>query len=302
MDNNPMPKTSSRVRRPPKRLVDSQQIRFATYSQFHGKYEPVGSDYLRVGQLIKYWPEADLYKYGENPEVLIFTKVFVSQDYQFPKHFQGFKILDICDPMWLEGFNVVETAQCMNAVTCPTEPLAEFIRQFHDNVIVIPDRFDLEIIPAPHKHLNEAKTVVWFGYSQNAELLRPALRLIEELGLSLICISNDDNLIRSWVLNRDKYKFKKYNEETIYRDLQQADFAVLPEGNRPEDVFKSNNKTIKANLAGLPVAKTADDMRFYMNPKERQKWVDNNYAKIQGDYSIKRSIEQYKAIINDQSS
>lgn len=275
-------------------------IRFFTYSMFHGKADPVGSDFIRVMQLIKYWPEAELYKYGENPDVLIFNKVFASQDYKFPIHFENTKILDICDPMWLEGHNIVETAQAMDAITVPTEPLAEFIRQFHSNVIVVPDRFDLDILPEPKVHKGKAKTVVWFGYSHNAELLKPAIPLIEELKLNLLIISNDDPIANRWGL-RDKkeyYTYKKYNEDTIYEDLQAADFAVLPDGFRPEDKFKSNNKTIKANLAGLPVAKTPEEVKEYMEGKNRRLWFDTNYGLIKQEYDVRNSVKEMKAIIN----
>ncbi len=276
-------------------------VRFFTYSQFHGKYDPVGSDYLRVHQLIKYWDEAELYKYGENPDVLIFTKVFIAQDYKWPKHFQGIKILDICDPMWFEDANIVETVREMDAVTCSTEALAEFIRQFHRKVIVIPDRFDLEVIPAPKKHLMHAKTVTWFGYRHNAELLRPALKLIEELNLNLIVIANDNpvELQGNTYREHELYRYLKYQESTIYDNLLKADFAVLPDGNRPEDQFKSNNKTIKANLVGLPVAKTADEVRLYLDQEERKAWFENSYDIIQSEYDIRKSVEQYKEIIDE---
>lgn len=274
-------------------------VRFFTYSQFHGKTESVGSTFLRVDQLIKYWPEAGLYKYGENPDALIFQKVFSSPDYQFPQHFEGKKILDICDPMWLEGASVVETCHAMDAVTCPTESLADYIRQFYSNVFVIPDRFDLEVIPEPKKHIAQAKSIVWFGYSHNAELLKPAIALIEELKLNLIIISNDDPIVNRWGLRdkKDYYTYIKYKEDTIYDELQKADFAILPDGNRPEDFFKSNNKTTKAQLAGLPVAKTPEEVRQYLDPKERQAWFDNNYAKIQLDYDVRQSVKEMKGLI-----
>lgn len=280
---------------------DKQSVRFFTYSQFHGKYTPVGSDQIRVHNLIKYWPEANLYKYGEKPDVLIFTKIFPSQDYQFPKHFPGIKILDICDPMWMEGFNVVEMVQAMDAVTCSTKHLADFIRQFHNNVHVVDDRYDIEILPEPRKHLNEAKTVTWFGYSHNSDLLRPALSLIDELDLNLFVLSNDDPIFNRWMKRErtDFYKYQPYAEDSIWVDLQKADFAILPEGHRPVDPFKSNNRTTKANLSGLPVAKTPEELRDYINPKNRQTWLDNNYANIKKEYDCRRSIEQYQEIINE---
>lgn len=275
-------------------------IRFFCYSQYHGKTEPVGSDYIRVHQLIKHWPDADLYKYGEFPDCLIFTKVFLSQDYRFPEHFENKKILDICDPMWLEGHAIVETCQAMDAVTCPTEALADYLRQFTKNVVVVPDRFDLDVIPEPKQHNGEAKTVVWFGYSHNSELLKPAIPIIESLGLKLLIISNDDPIVNRWGIRdkKDWYTYKPYNEATIYQDIQEADFAILPDGFRPVDVFKSNNKTIKANLAGLPVAKTKEDVELYMSGEARQDWFDNNYAIIAKEYDVRNSVKQMQELIS----
>lgn len=274
-------------------------IRFFDYSHFHGKSEAVGSTYLRVNQLIKYWPEAGLYKYGENPEALIFQKVFASPDYQFPINFKGVKILDICDPMWLDGFNVVETCNAMDAITCPTESLAEFVRQFHNNVIVVPDRFDIELLLEPKKHNDQAKTVVWFGYSHNIETLKPAVNLIQELGLELIVISNEDPMVIGWGKNKDHwYAYKKYNEGTIWEDIQRGDFVVFPDGFRPIDIFKSSNRTIRANLCGLPVARDADEVRLYIDPNERRKWFDENYATIKEEYDVRKSVKQYKNIIS----
>lgn len=273
-------------------------IRFFDFSRYHGK-SAQGSTFIRVHQLIKYWPDAELYKYGENPHVLIFQKVYVSPDYKFPEHFGGVKILDICDPDWMDDAAIVETCNSMDAITTSSEYMAEFIRQFHDNVIHVPDRFDVDILPKPKQHKDKAKTVVWFGYSHNAENLKPAIALIEELGLNLLIISNDDPIANRWGIRnkQDYYKYVKYNEDTFYDDIQQADFAVLPDGFRPVDPFKSNNKTVKANLAGLPVAKDADEVRLYMEAEERRKWFDENYDIIKQEYDVRKSVEQYNDII-----
>ena len=276
-------------------------VRFFTFSQYHNKKPVAGSTNIRVNQLIKYWPGADLYQYGEFPETLIFQKVYIAEDYKWPAHFEGVKILDVCDPDWLEGVAIVESAHAMDAITCPTEPLAEFMRQFHRNVHVVPDRFDIDVLPDPKVHKGEAKTVVWFGYSHNAECLKPAVNKILELGLNLIVISNDDPMIQRWTtLEKDDfYTYIKYDEETIYEDLKKADFALLPEGSRPVDIFKSNNKTIKANLAGLPVARTAEDMDLYMAESARIEWQKKNYNKIEEDYDVRKSVEEMQQIIKD---
>ena len=281
-------------------------IRFFTFSQFHNKIPAAGSTHIRVSQLIKYWDEAELYKYGENPDVLIFQKVYAAQDYQFPRHFENIKILDLCDPDWLDGVSgVKETIDCVDAVTVSSKALQTFVQQMTDKPVVhVPDRFDISVIPKPKKHSGEATTVVWFGYRHNAGALRYAMPLINELGLDLIVISNDDPMAWQWIpgeagdkFREDHYKFLGYREETIYYDLQRADFAILPKGDRPQDPFKSNNKTVKAILAGLPVAKDVEQVKGFINPGIRRDYLEAHYRETIEAYDVKRSVEQYQELI-----
>lgn len=267
---------------------------------FHNR-QGLGSTFIRVHQLLKYWPEAQLYKYGENPDVLILQKVYCTPEYKFPAHFKGKKILDMCDPDWLNGLTLVkETIDCVDAVTVPTEALAEFIRQLTDKpVVVIPDRFDMKNLPKPKKHTGKAKTVVWFGYRHNSELLRPALRVIDEMGLDLIVIADDEPFLYQWSKRKqgDWYQYVKYDESTFYETLKKADYCLLPRGMRPQDHFKSNNKSVKAKLAGLPVAYTAEDMQKFADPEARQKAISSEYAKIVEEYDVRKSVKEMKELI-----
>lgn len=277
-------------------------IMYFDFGRFHGKDGVQGSTYIRMVQLEKYWPELSKYKYGANPEVLIFQKVYMSPDYSFPKNFEGIKILDICDPDWLDDYAIVETSRHMDAVVCPTQPLVDFISQFHPNVNLVPDRFNVDNLPKPKKHEGKAKTVVWFGYSHNAELLKLAMGRLDELGLNIIIVSQEDPIVDRWSMRdrKDFYTFIKHPQgDDIYKELQKADFAILPEGFRPQDVFKSNNKTVRANLAGLPVARTSEEVDRYMDGKQRQLWVDTNYGLIKEQYDVRRSVEDYKRIIKE---
>jgi len=98
---------------------------------------------------------------------------------------------------------------------------------------------------------------------------------------------------------KDLYTFIKYSEETFYQEIQKADFAVLPLGSRPQDAFKSENKTVKAQLAGLPVAKDADDVRRYMKAKERQLFIDNDYVNIKQEYDVRKSVKEMQELIEN---
>lgn len=282
-------------------------VRIFDFSKYHGKYPDSGSTHIRVNQIIKHWPEADKYSYGEHPDVLIFQKVYCTPDYKFPAHYPGIRILDCCDADWLDGLtSIAESVNAVDAVTCSSDNLTNFIKQLTDKpVITVPDRFDVSLIPDPKKHRGKAKTVVWFGYRHNAETLRPAMQAINAKGLNLLVIAEDDPLAWSWLprnsyeeFRAKRYSFIKYNEDTIYYDLQRADFCLLPNGMRPVDYYKSNNKTIKAMLAGLPVAYTGDEMDYFMDGKVRQNWINERYESTFKEYDCRNSVEQYKQLIH----
>lgn len=277
-------------------------VRYLTYSMFHNKDPVVGSTFIRVNQLLKYWPQAKLYKYGENPDAMIFQKVYTSYDYKWPQHFEGIKILDICDPDWMENMDVADTARAMDAITCPTEAMANFMRQLTTApVYVVPDRWDIDpkVLNPPKQHRMKAETVVWFGYSHNADILKPAIRTLNELGLKLLIISNDDPLLHRFDSRdpKDYYTYKKYSQDTIDELLHEADFALLPSDYRPQGRFKSNNKTTKAILAGLPVATDGDELRLYINAEARSDYMRKNYATIKEEYDVRKSVNQMKEII-----
>lgn len=282
---------------------NKDMIRFFDFSVFHNKRPPAGSTKIRVRQLIKYWPEAGLYKYGENPDVLILQKVYVNNDYKFIKHFENIKILDICDPDWLDGLPIKETIDAVDAVTCPTTELAEFLKQMTDKPVrVIADRFDLEQVPPAKEHTGRAKRVVWFGYRHNAEFLKSVVPLIKEHNLELLVISNDDPITYQYDKDiRPLYTYKKYpeDEKEFYKLMQTADFAVMPKGNRPQDRFKSNNRKTKSILAGLPVANNKEEFYKYLDPEPRNEYIKQNRDKILRDYDCRVSVKDYKELIQE---
>lgn len=286
-------------------MMDS--VAFQTFEQFHGK-QNIGSTRIRVHQLLKYWPEACLYTYGLHPQTLIFQKVYCTEDYKFPDHYPGIRVLDVCDPDFLDGALVRETSDAMHAIVTPTEHLAAFFRQLTDNpVVVIPDRYDLEDFPPPKEHTESAKTVIWFGYRHNIETLKPAMDLINKCGLNLIVVADDDPMPWQWLgadmqeFRYARYKFIKYDTDPkkVHQDIQLADFAVLPKGTRPQDVFKSDNKATRAILCGIPVAYNSDDVRALISPENRSKFMAERYEQTREDFRVEKSVSQYQELITE---
>jgi hypothetical protein len=236
---------------------------------------------------------------------MIFQKVYVGKDYKVPVTFPALKILDICDADWLgSGVLIKETVDAVNAVVVPTEPLAEFLRQLTDKPVrVIKDRFDLSEFPNRKVHRGKAKTVVWFGYRHNAEALKLAVQSFERRGLKLRVIADQDPIASRWASKPEEfaknYTYKKYLPDTVYSEIQKADICVLPKMTRPQDRFKSENKSVIAQLLGIPVAYNAEELDELMTAEQRNRHIDTIYGKLKQEYDCRLSVKEYKELIDE---
>lgn len=281
----------------------SNTIRFMTFEKYHGK-TGIGSTRIRVHNLIKYWDEADLYKFGENPDVMIWQKVYTTFDYKFQEHFKGIQILDICDPDFRDGPDIFikETLDNMDAVVVPTKNFQELLQPMTDTPVrLIKDRFDLSEFPTPKKHSGKAKTCVWFGYAHNATSLKFAVQSLERRGLDLLVVADEDPTAYRWADKPDeymnKYKWVKYQHPEAYNEIQKADICVLPDNIRPWDRLKSENKTVIAQLLGLPVAKDAEQLEQLLEADQRAAAIDAVYGKLKEEYDCHKSIDKYRELI-----
>lgn len=280
-------------------------VRFHTFEAYHAK-RGVGSTRIRVHNLLPHWPEAGLYKFGEKADVLIFQKVYCTYDYKLPANYPGITILDTCDPDWWETPNIYicETVRAVDAVVVQSQKMFDFISQMTNKPVkIIKDRFNIEDFPEKKKHAGPIKTAVWFGYYHNAELLKYAVPSLEARGIDLIVVADRDPFASTWAHDskayEKKYKFIKFQQETLYSDIQKADICVLPKGFRPQDEFKSENKTIIAQLCGLPVINNSDQVEGFMDPDKRNQHIDSIYGKIKADYDCRNSVKEYKELINN---
>ena len=245
-----------------------------------------------------------MYKYGEKPDVLIFQKVLMTYDYQLHKHFEGIKILDICDPEWSQSPDVLlkGTLDNVDAVVVPTQEWADYLLTMTDKPVrVIRDRFDLSELPKPKSHHGVIRNAVWFGYSHNSLSMEFVVRSLERRGIGLIAVSDNDPMLWRWAEDKEKYqkkyKYLKYEHPKAYKDIQEADIAVLPLGKRPFDRFKSENKTILAQLLGLPVVNDSEELEKMNNPANRNNAID--FGKLKAEYNVKKSIREWKELIRE---
>lgn len=286
-------------------MPNNQIIKFFLFEQYHGKRD-VGSSRIRGHNLLKYWDEASLYQYGDKADVMIYQKVYTTYDYKFQEHFPGIQILDVCDPDWKDSPDIFikETLDLMDAVVVPTQAMHDYLVQMTDTPVkIIKDRFDMAEFPPRKKHVGQPKTIVWFGYSHNAESIRFAIPSFEKRGLDLVVISNEDPACFRWAQNQNDYKdhytYIKYEHPKAYKDIQLGDVCVMMPGLRPLDLFKSENKTVISQLCGLPVATNADELEKLFDAEARNEQIAQVYDKLKQEYDCRKSVEEYKELIEE---
>jgi glycosyltransferase involved in cell wall biosynthesis len=277
------------------------RIGFATFENFDNRpYNSIGSTRIRARWLMKHWPEAEEYKIGRKYDVIIFQKVYWKN---MMEAFEGIKILDLCDPDWLEGKPVVEYANLADAVVTSSQALADYIKQFlpKKKVVCIPDRVELSEYPYLKKEHNEQlKEVVWFGYSQNFRYVQMAFDALMRRNMNLTCLTDRVVEVPAGYVGMT-VKSETYRQETIAQDLAKFDLVLLPD---PKEIdergkFKSDNKTLQSWAVGMPVARIESDLDRLLTKEAREKEGKEKRELIEKEYNVTKSVEEYKKLIKE---
>lgn len=258
--------------------------------------DSVGSSRIRGRWLIKYWSDAEEYVIGKEYDVIIFQKVYWEN---MAKEFKGIKILDICDPDWLEGKPVLEYTDSMDAIVTSTKPLADYMKKFRlkSNIICIPDRVDLSEHNKKTKHEGRASKIVWFGFSQNIHYIYKTFPDIIKKNLELTVIS-DQPFNPPLQYQSLKVVNIPYSYPNVHREIIKSDMVLMPE--TTDDLrggFKSNNKTLTAWALGMPVVKVPEDLDRFMDENERQKEADLRYKEVVEKWNVTQSVVEYRQLI-----
>ncbi len=275
------------------------RIGFITFEQFHGR-QNIGSTRIRVKNLCKYWEEAEISNMAGKYDVIVYQKVYWIEH---AEKFKGIKILDLCDPDWLHwGNRVKQMIDLCDAVTTSTLELAKAVVQFTDKPVwYIPDRLDPVMFEGrKKKHKGRAKSVAWYGYSENFPVLNPAIPGLIKQGIEqLIVIASRRSPYKVPKQYEGKIEVVNYpwTEETANGDIMKADIVINPRSNKARWKFKSNNKTINAWALGMPVAHNEDELKYLLNPDNRQKEADSRMAILKEKYNILDSVKEYKNLI-----
>lgn len=273
------------------------------FEQFLGKKD-VGSSRIRGHWIVRNWQKAgadlgeiETFKFGAKYDAVIFQKAYFVE---FAKAFDGVKILDICDPDWLDwSYRFKEMIEEVDAVTCSSLALTKAISKFTQKpVYFIPDRVDTENFPAPKEHVGPTKAVAWFGYSQNFPILDSCLKALMKHGLDLIVIS-DGVYVPPAAFKEVKVQNFPFNEQHYMDDIQKADLVLNPVYSKGKWKYKSTNKTSIAQALGMPVAQTGEELDALMTEEARKKAAEQGLQNVRDHFDISLSVIDYKDVIQE---
>lgn len=280
------------------------KIGIITYEQFENRRkDSVGSSRLRGTWLMNHWEDLQRWHISRKYDAVIFQKAYFTR---YMRAYDGIKILDLCDPDWLQQRPVVESIVECDAVTVASQQLAEYVGSMTDRpVYYIPDRVDLDMFPDQKVHTGQARRAVWYGYSDNFKMVDATLFTLKKLGLGLTVISDTPYYPTSSVQGIDEawiaqnIKNIKYDQELLSHDIMDADMVLNPKSEVGKFKFKSENKTVIAWAMGMPVAKTAEEMEHFMIAENRTAEANARLIEVRKFWDIRTSVQQYKDIIAD---
>lgn len=281
----------------------NKNVALCTMEKFDNRMtNSVGSSRIRMRWMLPYWEEAEEYVIGKKYDVMVFQKVYWAE---MMDAFEGVKILDICDPDWLENKPVFEFVDKVDAVVTSTPALAEYMQKLRPNkkhILCIPDRVYMpEAVPVKQDYGEQLKKVVWFGYSHNSHYLANTFNELILRGLELVCIS--DAPIEPPLIYRNHLKLTNvpFNYATINQEIVKYDAVLLPETKDVDEKgkYKSDNKTLQAWALGMPVIKVPDDIAKFMTAEQRKAEGLEKRKLIEDKFDVKYSVDEYKALIKE---
>lgn len=268
-----------------------------TFEQYEGRKE-IGSSRIRGRWLADNWDEAEIFVQGQKYDVVLYQKAYWCEHAEV---FNGIKILDLCDPDFLHwGYRTKQMIDLCDAVTTSTEALAEAVRKFTDKpVVCISDRMDLGYHKIKKIHSGKAKNVVWFGYSDNFEMLKPVIHFLIKNNLNLIVVSNKDYKLQANQAGRLEVTNYRWTESTVNENIIKGDIVINPKSSKGKWKYKSNNKSLTAYALGMPVARNIEELVKFIDCDERIKEVEKRTQELKEKHDVRISIGEFENLIKD---
>lgn len=267
---------SSRYRiRQYKQVLKDMNIIVEDYYSKEGRYPPP-EKYKRLLWLSKTMTErfkqVNIYK-KKDYDITILQREMISTLKTFESFIKKPYIFDVDDSIHLgkRAKNIIDIAKNADSVICGNQYLADFYRQYSDNIYILPTAVDTEIyIPLISNKTNKSNNIVigWIGTSGNHRFLykiENALKYILEnnRNTKLLIISNLEPEFNVSI----NYEFINWTEENEIRDIQKIDIGLMPLDYSGMSLGKCSFKMLQYMACGIPVVVTPVGMNIEVMDK-----------------------------------
>lgn len=217
---------------------------------------------------------------------------------------------DVCDPAW--WFNPADAREAVEAtdgVVASCWPLADDFAQWSGRKAhMIPDRLWLEHFTHTRQH-EETRPVrlIWFGSAQNRIALYAAGASLSRLRANghEVTLTIFDNAPESSLPGLDRelpVYTTPWRLENEAETLAAHDIALLPRYPGPWGAVKSNNRTVTAMAAGLPVASGVIYEKLWAlvcDAQLRRETATEGLRVVRQEWNVEQSAAEWRALIEE---
>jgi hypothetical protein len=268
------------------------------------RHPQAGSSRIRARWLLRYWPEAEIFAQGRKYRAVVFQKVYWLE---YARRFDGLKILDVCDPDfldWRAAPAVIEMMDACDAVTASTSALAAVLKRYTATPVRhVPDRLDLESFARhdkkDHRGRGRTTTVAWYGYGSNLPMLESIVDTIVENEIPNLIVISDrcDYALPVQAARHVALENVTWDLGSVDDHLLRADVVLNPQASVGRWKYKSDNKTAAAWALGLPVAHNSVELCQLMTEEARVREADYRLKYVYENYDVRRSVDEYRALM-----
>jgi hypothetical protein len=217
-------------------------------------------------------------------DVLVFAKPQPEE----VKEIRSGSVVDICDDWFDEYPWYTPMARAADAITCPTEKMAERLKQRGFNATVIPDPYEFAEAE-PHYNGNN---LLWFGHGMNIDdFLRAKSQIV---GYPYRVVSNVPGTIQ-------------WSTPVLLNELEKADIVVIPKcaeyksANRAVEAIRrgcfvvANSHPSLADIPGIWIGDLREGIEWASrNPQEASDWTRRAQNFVSCQYSPQRISTAWK--------
>ena len=256
-----------------------------------------GWDDIRAGRL----PQADAYVFQKLVDVALMQRL---------RDDGAIIVWDVCDPAWWFNPNdAEEAADAAHAVVASSRSLADDFTEWNGrSARYIRDRVLLSHFSRQVEHRDTSPVrLIWFGAGQNRVALHAAAANLSRLRANghavTLTIFDDAPHVPVGYLESDMpihyVRWALHQENEV---LAAHDIALLPPYPGPWGAVKSNNKTLTAWAAGLPVSSglTYDTLEQLVKLAAlRQGTADDGRLTVKHHYNVEQSAADWLALVEE---